>query len=238
MKKLLLTICAGAMIHMAAMAQAQEDTTTTNNNLTDMQAAPSDEQPAEDVERGKESVEDSVQQGVERTSGGVEQGVNETTEETNDAIERNADKTETEMKEGAEKTETAIEGEAKKVGDAAEEAADDTKDAVEEGAAKTGAALDKGAENTKDAIDDATTRDSDTNKPLMEAAETEVAPLPGSGPEVEVVETKEGPMNEVVYKYKDEMFYVDRANSTIVKVEDGDLNDVGENKIVHKKEKK
>jgi hypothetical protein len=34
------------------------------------------------------------------------------------------------------------------------------------------------------------------------------------------------------------MFYVDRDKSTIVKVEDGDLNDVGENKIVDKKEKR
>jgi hypothetical protein len=238
MKKLFLTICAGAMIHMAAMAQVQEDTTSTNNNFTDMQSAPSEEQPGEDVERGQENLRDSVQQGVERTSGGIEQGVNETSEETNDAIERNRDNTETEMTEGIENTENAIQGEAGKVGEAAEDAATESQNAVEEGALRTGDAVEEGTQHTEEAINDATTPDNKSKESRMEATATDMPPAPGSGPEIEVVESKEGPMNEVVYKHQGEMFYVDRTNSTIVKVEESDLNDVGENKIVHKKEKK
>jgi hypothetical protein len=238
MKKIFLTVCAGAMIHLAAMAQVQEDTTANDNNLTDMQTTPSEQQPGEDVERGRENPQDSVQQGVERTSGGVQQGVRDTTEQTNNAIERNADDTQSQMKEGIENTENAIQGEADKTGEAAKEAADETKNAVKEGAAETGEAIKEGTQRTKDAINDATAPEkTDSKDPRMETTTTEMAPAPGSGPKVEVVESKEGPMNEVVYKYKGEMFYVDRENSSIVKVEEGDLNDVGENKIVHKKEK-
>jgi hypothetical protein len=43
--------------------------------------------------------------------------------------------------------------------------------------------------------------------------------------QLEVVEGKEGPNNEVVYKYQGEMFYVDRNNQKIVKAKEADLQD-------------
>ena len=54
MKKLLLALFAGALFTIGAMAQIQEDTTATDNNLTDMQPAGEADRPGEDVERGRE----------------------------------------------------------------------------------------------------------------------------------------------------------------------------------------
>ena len=211
MKKLLLTLFAGALFTIGAMAQIQEDTTATDNNLTDMQPAGEADRPGEDVERGREDARDSVQQGTERTSGGIQEGV-QPREESNDAIERNADKTQPEFKEGIDNNEGSIRS-----------GSDETERKSE------------APENTEDAIEKGTSSLNTAPPPVSEAeaAQMRVA----TGPEIEVVESREGPMNEVVYKYKGEMFYVDRNNNSIVKVEDGDLNDIGENRIVHKKEK-
>ena len=50
--------------------------------------------------------------------------------------------------------------------------------------------------------------------------------------EVEVVESKEGPNSEVVYKFQGEMFYVDRNEKKIVKADESELKDATHKTIV------
>jgi hypothetical protein len=50
--------------------------------------------------------------------------------------------------------------------------------------------------------------------------------------DVEVVENKEGPNSEVVYKFQGEMFYVDRDKKELVKAEESELKDATHETIV------
>lgn len=51
--------------------------------------------------------------------------------------------------------------------------------------------------------------------------------------ELEVVEGKEGPNNEVVYKFKGEMWYVDRESKQMVKADESKLKDSKHKVMVH-----
>ena len=53
-----------------------------------------------------------------------------------------------------------------------------------------------------------------------------------TAPELEVVEGKEGPNNEVVYQYQGDFFYVDRENKKLVKAEESELEDANNEIIV------
>ncbi|MBT1699860.1 hypothetical protein KK083_23435 [Fulvivirgaceae bacterium PWU4] len=50
--------------------------------------------------------------------------------------------------------------------------------------------------------------------------------------DVEVVENKEGPNSEVVYKFQGELFYVDRDEKKLVKAEESELKDATHETIV------
>ena len=43
--------------------------------------------------------------------------------------------------------------------------------------------------------------------------------------EIEVIEDKEGPNNQVVYKYQGGLYYVDREQEQLVKIEESQLED-------------
>jgi MFS superfamily sulfate permease-like transporter len=50
--------------------------------------------------------------------------------------------------------------------------------------------------------------------------------------EVEVVESKEGPNSEVVYRYQGDLFYVDREEKKLVKADESELKDATHKTIV------
>jgi hypothetical protein len=54
-----------------------------------------------------------------------------------------------------------------------------------------------------------------------------------TGPDIEVVEGKEGPENQVVYKYQGSLWYVDRDEKKMVKANESDLKDVKHKMTVH-----
>lgn len=54
------------------------------------------------------------------------------------------------------------------------------------------------------------------------------------GPEVEVVEGKEGPDNQVVYRINGEFFYVDRQEKQMVKIKEDELKDADDPAIIHR----
>lgn len=56
---------------------------------------------------------------------------------------------------------------------------------------------------------------------------------PATVPDIEVVEGKEGPENQVVYKYQGSLWYVDRKEKIMVKANESDLKDVTHKITVH-----
>jgi hypothetical protein len=51
--------------------------------------------------------------------------------------------------------------------------------------------------------------------------------------EVEVMDSKEGPNNEVIYKYQGELYMVDREQKKLVKVKESDLKDTNHDVMIH-----
>jgi hypothetical protein len=51
--------------------------------------------------------------------------------------------------------------------------------------------------------------------------------------EIEVLEDKEGPDNQVIYKYQGELYYVDREQKQLVKIEESQLKDAEHKAIEH-----
>ena len=51
--------------------------------------------------------------------------------------------------------------------------------------------------------------------------------------EVEVLEDKEGPDNQVIYKYQGAFYYVDREQQQLVKIEESQLKDAEHKAIEH-----
>ena len=51
--------------------------------------------------------------------------------------------------------------------------------------------------------------------------------------EIDVLEDKEGPDNQVIYKYQGEFYYVDREQKQLVKIEESQLKDAEDKAIEH-----
>jgi penicillin-binding protein len=66
----------------------------------------------------------------------------------------------------------------------------------------------------------------------VQGKEGEGAMASTQAPEVEILENKEGPNNEVVYKYQGELYYVDREKGQLVKADESQLKDSDEKVIV------
>jgi hypothetical protein len=76
-----------------------------------------------------------------------------------------------------------------------------------------------------------TTTTEDQPSELMQE-DTTTAPIDSTGAmssvrieDIEVLESKEGPEHEIVYKYQGETFYIDRKEEKFVKVEESELRD-------------
>ena len=54
--------------------------------------------------------------------------------------------------------------------------------------------------------------------------------------EIEVLEDKEGPDNQVIYKYQGEFYYVDREQKQLVKIEESQLKDAEHKAIEHNRQ--
>jgi hypothetical protein len=258
MKKLLLTACTAALISIAGLAQDQQQNRTDNNsyrsndqNQTDTTSIGSDAQTHQDgstdvglhdatpqhsdnaAEDAKQS-EDNVQQQADQAG----DSIHEDAEQTGDAIQQGADQAGQSMREGAEKT-----------GDAVQEGADKTGDAIREGADKTGAAIQNGAKQSGEAVQQGAADVRSTMTPNEQPADqqnsdkamgseskdtmAESGTNTPSMSEVEVIDSKEGPNNEVVYRFKGETFYVDRDKKELVKVTDeSQLKDAKDKAIV------
>ena len=132
---------------------------------------------------------------------------------------------------------------ARKVGDEAKEAGDQIQQGarkagqeVEEDAERTGEKVEQSAEQAGQKTGEATDKTLDEmNKTFqsgVQGKDKEGAMTDTQAPEVEILEGKEGPNNEVVYKYQGDLYYVDREKGQLVKVKESELKDSDEKVIV------
>jgi hypothetical protein len=218
MKEIILTGCAAVLFSIGAMAQAQ-DTTSINNNLR---------QGAQEVEESTEEAGNEIQQRSEQTGNEIK----EESQEAGNELRQGAERTGNEIEQGEENAGDKVEQGAEEVEEGAEKAGDE----IEQGAERTGEQMEQGAERAKDKMDDDGTPSSNsTVEPSSDA--TDNSPSMGANTsstpaEIEVMEDKEGPNNQVVYKYQGGLYYVDRDQKQLVKIEESQLKDAEHKAIV------
>lgn len=215
MKKLLITTYAVAFFGVAAFAQQQD--TTENNQYRSIRKNTTQaiDTTATDIEEGVEETRDDIQRGARRTRDDVRQGA----ERTGDRIQQGSENARDEAEESAEEA-----------GEEIRQSVDTTSSNFQEGAAQAGETFRQESEKAINSVqgdeaDDASTQ-ANSNKTATASMEagTDMANAQVES-EVEVVEDKEGPNNEVVYEYQGEMYYVDRTKNELVKAEESQLKD-------------
>lgn len=145
------------------------------------------------------------------------------TDETSNEIKQDAG----EIKEDAQQTGNEIKQDAEKTGDQLKQEADKTQEKMEE---STDRARDRASEAKPEA--------SIENNARPTATDNSMGSTTAPQSEVEVIGDKEGPNNQVVYKYQDGFYYVDRDKKEFVKIEESQLQDAEHKAIVSDKNNK
>jgi hypothetical protein len=159
--------------------------------------------------------------------------------------EQNVDSASNELQQGAERTGEQIEQGAERTGDQIQQSADSAGNEIQQGAERTGDQIQQGVEQTGDQIenrtDDATDK-TDQDRPSAQGqgqdgnvtgtdnSVSSANAAPQS--EIEVLEDKEGPNNQVVYKYQGGLYYVDKEEKKLVKIEESQLKDAEHKAII------
>ncbi|MEX1240664.1 MAG: hypothetical protein WEB30_13145 [Cyclobacteriaceae bacterium] len=224
MKKLLLTGITTALFSIAAIAQEKD---TTQNESS--QYRQSEEMQQDPAERAADSVSTDFQEGVNETEQEIDQAEDNLQQESN------------ELRQDAEETGEDIEEGAERAGEDIDQAAEETGEDIEQGAERTGDEIEQSTDQAVDKTEQAADGTlNEMNKDLessVEGKNQQGSADHKTASELEVVENKEGPNNEVVYKYQDEYFYIDRDKKTVVKAKESELEDAG-HKVVVKEGKK
>ncbi|MEO5602112.1 MAG: hypothetical protein ABIR06_14430 [Cyclobacteriaceae bacterium] len=204
MKKIFLTGCAAALFCVAAMAQ---DRDTTQNQSNEFRNTEQQQQQTNPAQEAVDSTADS-------TATDFQQGVNETEREAEQAGENIRQESQN-LRNDAEKT-------GEKIEQGAEEASDDLNKGLNRA----------GDKQTKERMEQSPDGKKGQMKDNAENKMNEQATANTGGSELEVVEAKEGPQNEVVYKYQGELFYIDRVEKKLVKAEESVLKDAKHQVII------
>ena len=110
------------------------------------------------------------------------------------------------------------------------EGAENAGDQIQQGAERTGEQMEQGADRAKDQMDP-----SSQTAPSSDATDMGASAQPPMQ-EIEVLEDKEGPDNQVIYKYQGEFYYVDREQKQLVKIDESQLKDAEHKAIVSNNE--
>jgi len=167
-------------------------------------------QGAQETEQETKDAGNELRQGAERTGEQIEQtadSARQDVERTGEQIEQTADS----ARQGAERTGEQIE---------------QTADSAKQGAERTGEQMQQGVDRAKDQMDS-----SSQSSPSSNATDMGASAQPPMH-EIEVLEDKEGPNNQVVYKYQDGLYYVDREEKKLVKIEESQLKDAEHKAVV------
>ncbi len=212
MKKIFLTGCAAALFSIATIAQ---DRDTTQNQSNEFRNTEQQQQQTNPAQEAVDSTATDFQQGVNETEREAEQAGENIRQESQNII-NDAEKTGEKIEQGAEETADDLKKGLNRAGDKIQQGAEKTGNKVQQGVERTGNEIQQGVENP------------DGKKGQM----NDQAAVNTAGSELEVVESKEGPQNEVVYKYQGELFYIDRVEKKLVKAEESALKDTKHQVII------
>lgn len=209
MKKLLLTGCAAVMITIAGLAQQKpiESSDYTKNKIN--QAADS----------AYHDADTTLNQGIDRAG---------------QRLENQADETGNDIREGAQKLDQGAE----RTGDQLQEGAQKVGTETREGVQRAGEEIEQAGDRTMNQTDTTgtgSTSSTENNNDSQQAVNATGSgePQPKVYHDVTVLEDKEGPNGEVVYKFNDGLYYVDRdKQKKLVKVEESELKDIRHKVIV------
>lgn len=165
-------------------------------------------QGAQDVQDQTKEAGNELRQGAERTGDQIQQGA--------DSVQRDAEQTGNEIKQ-----------ETQEAGNELRQGAERTGDQIQQGAERTGEQMQEGADRAKDQMDPSSQSTPSNN--AMDMGATAQPPMN----EIEVLEDKEGPDNQVIYKYQGAFYYVDREQQQLVKIEESQLKDAEDKAIEH-----
>ena len=204
MKKFILG-CAAALFSIGTMAQVQ-DTASINNNLR---------QGAQETEQNVDSASNELQDGAQRTGDEIQQGA----ERTGDEIQQGAERTGEQIEQGAERT-----------GNEIQQGAERTGDQIQQGAERTGDQIEKSTDKPEQPAPSAQGQSQDGNVTGTDNSMGSTSAAPQA--EIEVLADKEGPNNQVVYKYQGGLYYVDKERKELVKIEESQLKDAEHKAII------
>jgi hypothetical protein len=166
----------------------------------------------------QDSVNNNLRQGAQETQEEMKEAGNELrqgAEQTGEQIEQGAE----DVKQDAEQTGNEIKQDAQEAGNEVRQEAESTGNEIQQGAERTGEQMEQEAEQAKDQMDPSSQANPSPNATDMGAS----AQPPMH--EIEVLEDKEGPDNQVIYKYQGGLYYVDREQKQLVKIEESQLKD-------------
>lgn len=168
------------------------------------------------------SINNNLRQGVEEAE--------ENTQEAGNELQNRTEQTGEEIKEGTQEAGNEIQQGAEETGDKIQQGVDETGNKIQQGAERTEEQMEQGAERANEKLDRGPTSqdDSEQNSNTADSMGGTAAPQH----EVEVLEEKEGPNNQVVYKYQGELYYVDREQKQLVKIEESQLKDAAHKAVV------
>jgi hypothetical protein len=150
----------------------------------------------------------SIAQVQDSTNNNLRQGAQDAQQEVKDAGN--------EVKQDAQQTGNEIKQETQEAGNE-----------LKQGAERTGEQIEQGADRAKDQMDS-----SSQTTPSHDAMNMGANAQPPMQ-EIEVLEDKEGPDHQVIYKYQGGLYYVDREQQQLVKIEESQLKDAEHKAIEH-----
>jgi hypothetical protein len=241
MKKVLLTGIAAVFFAIGSMAQTQQQ----KNKPTESNQYRKGNESR--TEQRVDSVGNTIDSNAEKTGRDIKEDVKSTgndidrsAEQAGQNMKEGAQRTGDKIQQGAQRTEDSVEQGAQQTGQNIQNGADRAGNAVKEGVNDTGNAIQNGAQRTQDQLNQSTppeeknqSQNSPTgNNDSMNGSAATMENNNASQNPVEVVDSKEGPNNEVVYKYQGELYYVDRKEQKLVKAEESQLKDAKNKAVV------
>ena len=218
MKKIFLTGCAALLFTVAGMAQQQQQKSSNTQYRKDkvQRTADSTYNYADStLDRGIDRAGQRIQGEADETGQQLRQGA----ERVGQEVDKATDKAGQEVKEGSQ---NLREG-AQKIGD-------ETREGVQRADEQLNSAGDQG-ENKPDSAQTGSTSsvNKNDNQATVDTTEAGVSAYH----DVEVMDSKEGPNGEVVYKFNDGYYYVDRdKQNKLVKINESELKDARHKVVV------
>jgi hypothetical protein len=214
MKKILLTGCAALLFSIAGLAQQQQQKKTQSSDYR---------------------TDKKVEQAADSTYNDADSTLNQGVQRAGQDIENKADETSQDLQQGGERVGNQIDSASQQAGQDIQQGAQKVGDETKEGVQKAGDDMKQGVDRAAGEIDSTqtgTTSSSNKNDNQSTVTATESGE-PQPYHDVEVVEDKEGPNGEVVYKFSDGFYYVDREKEKkLVKIEESQLKDIKHKVIV------